>query len=218
VAPLDAVARGAWGTSGNGPANPQLLNRYSYVQNNPLKYTDPTGHCSFIGIFNGQCLEEARTILLHPNSTTGDKVTAAAYINFSHALGAVAALLAYTGGVAIAGVVAPAASRGSDIILSAASKSEAREALRKGIEGLSSGQSQKALDILGRGKVDSFSITTMKGGGVQIVAERAGNDGFQRLVYTLDANGKTIGLVQLAYNAAGELVHAHDKIRNVVLK
>jgi RHS repeat-associated protein len=27
-----------------GPANPQALNRYSYVLNNPLKYTDPTGH------------------------------------------------------------------------------------------------------------------------------------------------------------------------------
>ena len=26
------------------PANPQALNRFSYVYNNPLKYTDPTGH------------------------------------------------------------------------------------------------------------------------------------------------------------------------------
>ncbi|OGO23027.1 MAG: hypothetical protein A2144_11680 [Chloroflexi bacterium RBG_16_50_9] len=26
------------------PANPQSLNRYSYVYNNPLKYTDPSGH------------------------------------------------------------------------------------------------------------------------------------------------------------------------------
>jgi RHS repeat-associated protein len=26
------------------PANPQSLNRYSYVLNNPLKYADPTGH------------------------------------------------------------------------------------------------------------------------------------------------------------------------------
>jgi RHS repeat-associated protein len=26
------------------PANPQDLNRYSYVRNNPLRYTDPTGH------------------------------------------------------------------------------------------------------------------------------------------------------------------------------
>jgi hypothetical protein len=27
-----------------GPAKPQALNRYSYVQNNPIKYTDPSGH------------------------------------------------------------------------------------------------------------------------------------------------------------------------------
>ena len=27
-----------------GYANPQNLNRYSYVNNNPLRYTDPTGH------------------------------------------------------------------------------------------------------------------------------------------------------------------------------
>jgi len=26
------------------PGNPQALNRYSYVYNNPLRYTDPTGH------------------------------------------------------------------------------------------------------------------------------------------------------------------------------
>jgi RHS repeat-associated protein len=28
------------------PGNPQSLNRYSYVLNNPLRYTDPTGHCA----------------------------------------------------------------------------------------------------------------------------------------------------------------------------
>ncbi len=27
------------------PANPQSLNRYSYVHNNPLRYIDPSGHC-----------------------------------------------------------------------------------------------------------------------------------------------------------------------------
>ncbi len=26
------------------PYDPQTLNRYSYVLNNPLRYTDPTGH------------------------------------------------------------------------------------------------------------------------------------------------------------------------------
>ncbi len=28
----------------SGPLNPQALNRYSYVLNNPLRYVDPTGH------------------------------------------------------------------------------------------------------------------------------------------------------------------------------
>lgn len=27
------------------PASPQSFNRYSYTMNNPLKYTDPSGHC-----------------------------------------------------------------------------------------------------------------------------------------------------------------------------
>ena len=26
------------------PGNPQDLNRYAYVRNNPLRYTDPSGH------------------------------------------------------------------------------------------------------------------------------------------------------------------------------
>ena len=28
------------------PANPQSWNRFSYVYNNPIKYSDPTGHCA----------------------------------------------------------------------------------------------------------------------------------------------------------------------------
>jgi len=37
-----------------GPANPQALNRYSYVRNNPLRYTDPTGHVECAA---GPCME-----------------------------------------------------------------------------------------------------------------------------------------------------------------
>jgi len=51
VSPSDAVAAGAWGQRSGGPADPQQLNRYSYVLNNPIKNTDPSGHWVFsIGI------------------------------------------------------------------------------------------------------------------------------------------------------------------------
>ena len=33
------------GGNGGGPADPQQLNRYAYVRNNPIKNTDPSGHC-----------------------------------------------------------------------------------------------------------------------------------------------------------------------------
>lgn len=44
VWPSDAFAFAVWNTGYDGPANPQSLNRYSYVDNNPLSGTDPTGH------------------------------------------------------------------------------------------------------------------------------------------------------------------------------
>jgi hypothetical protein len=43
------------------PGNPQELNRYSYVRNSPLRYTDPTGH--FIQCdANGECYDDGYSI------------------------------------------------------------------------------------------------------------------------------------------------------------
>lgn len=44
LAPHDAVARQAWQQRGGMPEMPQELNRSAYARNNPLRYTDPTGH------------------------------------------------------------------------------------------------------------------------------------------------------------------------------
>jgi hypothetical protein len=47
-------------------ANPQCLNRYSYCLNNPLKYTDPSGHDAYQDYLKlcdeGQKLKEGKTI------------------------------------------------------------------------------------------------------------------------------------------------------------
>ena len=39
-----------WG----GPANPQALNRYSYVMNNPMRWTDPSGHVGYSHEVSGE--------------------------------------------------------------------------------------------------------------------------------------------------------------------
>ncbi len=105
----------------------------------------------------------------------------------------------------------------SNTLLDGVGKSEARDMLRQGLDGLSDGQTQKVLNLLGKGRVDSFTLNLFENGQVQIISQRAGNDGFQRLIYTLDSSGKTVDLIQKAYNAAGQVEHIHDKINNIAI-
>jgi len=95
--------------------DPQNHNRYAYARNNPLVYTDESGHCW--GIASGlrnvpgygvTCsnLDMALAIVQHPDASLGQKAGAAAYIateGAAHlALVAGGGMLAWEGGVAVA--------------------------------------------------------------------------------------------------------------------
>jgi hypothetical protein len=106
--------------------DPQALNRYSYVRNNPVKYIDPSGHCWGIAsglrnlpTYDVTCnnLDMALTIAQHPEASTEAKAGAVAYIAVeggAHlALVAGSSILAWEGGVAVAGSVKAATTAGT---------------------------------------------------------------------------------------------------------
>jgi len=47
------------------PSNPQSLNRYSYALNNPVRYTDPSGHCVLLE-------EDADGLCVHISNNSGN--------------------------------------------------------------------------------------------------------------------------------------------------
>jgi len=108
------------------PSNPQALNRYSYVRNNPVKYIDPSGHCWGIAsglrslpTYDVTCnnLDMALTIVQHPEASIEAKAGAVAYIAVeggAHlALVAGSSVLVWEGGVAVAGSVKAATTAGT---------------------------------------------------------------------------------------------------------
>jgi len=63
-----------------GPGNPQALNRYSYVQNNPLRWTDPSGHCLpwcaiVIGGAAAAYLIAGRSVAVHQSGVAAQQAT-----------------------------------------------------------------------------------------------------------------------------------------------
>jgi hypothetical protein len=87
------------GAGGGGPTNPQNLNRYTYVLNNPIKLNDPTGHCGSnpidtgSQILSGECYQKGEVIWQNATSLE-DK-----------ALGGAAMALSVIGSAAIIGAV-----------------------------------------------------------------------------------------------------------------
>lgn len=150
VAPNDAVAARSWVAGGAGPANPQDLNRYSYGLNNPVRNTDPTGHCTqgIQGVFDGSCLRKAVAIWNSPDKTLEQNLISSSYIGLSAVAlvygGLGGGKLVYAAGSALAATFGAAEVAGAGgtgtALLNGASKSEARDAIRAGLQGVSEGQ------------------------------------------------------------------------------
>lgn len=62
----------------NGPANPQALNRYSYVLNNPMKWTDPSGHSIYLSHDDAEVVAQAFEDLAYNRTYEGNSVVDAA--------------------------------------------------------------------------------------------------------------------------------------------
>ena len=103
--------------------------------------------------------------------------------------------------------------RTGQVLLDSGSKPELRNTLRAGVEGLTSGQTKGVLEILGKGRMERVTVSALENGQLQVMTQVPGShSGFAQYLYTLDPSGKVIQLVQYGYNAAGELIHVHDKL------
>jgi RHS repeat-associated protein len=60
-------------------ANPQAFNRYSYVYNNPLRYTDPSGHFICSNDRNSDDYCPGRTSIIGSNGSSGSSTTTSPY-------------------------------------------------------------------------------------------------------------------------------------------
>ena len=219
------------------PNNPQAYDRYSYVLNNPLRYNDPPGHWpNWINSFGSNYIQgwsnfsNALSIVQNPGTSFGDKAIAGTYALFwggAHAalaLGIAGLGCGFSPSCAVAVEttlgIGLSSSPEVETILNTVSKSAARDALKAGLDGLTNPQIKEILKILSKGRMDNVTISSLGNGNVQVVTQISGGDGSSLVqsLYSMDPSGKLIEIVQKAFNAAGELIHVHDKLTSTIIK
>jgi RHS repeat-associated protein len=180
------------------------LNLYGYANGDPVNFSDPFGLCPLCitagagGAAFG-VIRVASNYLNDRPLTEGVAEDIVKGIAIGGTLGAAAPLLIGRGAGA-------AVTEGT---LFMGSREGRREALGRGMAGVTGAQAATLRDALGRGRVDDISITRAADGSLTTAFSRAGRDGHQVLTRVIDSAGRTSSMVQRAWNSAGEQVHEH---------
>jgi YD repeat-containing protein len=91
--------------------------------------------------------------------------------------------------------------------LASGSKAEVRALLKSGELNLPLEQVDKLLYTLGSGRMDKVTLKLMNSGDVRLAAERAGRiDGYQRMSFEINQQGRTNRVVQTAFDDTNKLV------------
>lgn len=92
------------------------------------------------------------------------------------------------------------------VIASDASEAEVRVLISTNTSS-SSVQRDKVLEILGCGRMDNINVKLMSSGNIRLSAIRGGrNEGYQRMSFEIDLAGRTIKVVQTAFDNDNNLV------------
>jgi RHS repeat-associated protein len=221
--------------------NPQTLNLYSYVQNNPLSNVDPDGHATWgacadgsgsqclFGDFNGEANQQnGRTV--YWNSAAGNwdnndptKMNDGRINDLSGGQLLMAApmgrllepIMGKVGEMLTSalGKTGETAASGASQVVVSGSKSAVRDALNSGA--ISDAQKGAVKRALARGKMtDTFTVEKLGDGSVKVTQDVAGRAGGHATYEKIvDASGNTVpgSVVQRGYMPSGEEVHTDPK-------
>jgi len=218
--------------------NPQSLNLYSYVTNNPLRFTDLDGHAHW-----GDCNDGSGAQCLF-----GDKLGERSWQNGQWVywngsawdnhppindpglidLSGGQLLMVAPIGKLVGPLVGSAASEVGEVISGALGKTATKSAAGGGtkmlltdgtkqaaktvVDGMANGAQKASVKRAVAGAIsrDSISIAEHADGSITVTKVRPGADGFQAIVKNVDPSGASV-TVQGAYDAEGNLVHLDPK-------
>jgi hypothetical protein len=208
-------------TYAGDPSDPASLNRYSYVHNNPYKYTDPTGHCpscvlAGVGFAVGGVWAGVAS---YQNGVRGWDL--AFNILQGGSAGAIIGGTLGMAGEAVAGGVA--AWQAGRAVQQAAANAPAVEGEAPAAAEALTGQQAANLARF-ESKLPSAAgetaIHDLPGGGKAFQATVPGRVPGSAAVYEkqVDAAGKTLQYTKTTTDPAGNIVHVKDKINGTVVK